>query len=433
MPPTWFDDALALYPAEYGVRVRGMARELYRNDNPTTEVAWFATDTVHVGGLRWTVSSWPMSSVQGLYRSDLREVIAVLGVIVSILVSLLLRLLHFTQAAARTVERERLQQALDSSTDGLWEQDLDTGESHRSEGVWRGLGYDPHTLTPRGATAVWDSLIHPEDRPRVQRALEEHLAGRTDTLDVEARLQARDGEWHWIVERGRVVERGPDGRPVRMLGAIADVTERKHAVQALAASERRFRAMFDGGAQIEMLLDLDCTCLEANRVALDFAGIPLTQMRGKIIWETPSWAGSPVRVERLRKACDEAKLGKIRAISGGTRRPGRPARHHRVLDQADSGRRGPGNPAARRGAGRHRAEAGRGDAPRAGVDQHDGAARGESGARDQQPARRHPELVPAGEGCDPGDASLLPLRGCHRAGDRPHRRHHAPALRDVPP
>jgi PAS domain S-box-containing protein len=273
-------------------------------------VAWFATDTVRVGGLRWTVSSWPMSSVQGLYRSDLREVIAVLGVIVSILVSLLLRLLYFTQAAARTVERERLQLALDSSTDGLWEQDLDTGESHRSEGVWRGLGYDPHTLTPRGATAVWDSLIHPEDRPRVQRALEEHLAGRTDTLDVEARLQARNGEWHWIVERGRVVERDPDGRPVRMLGAIADVTERKHAVQALAASERRFRAMFDGGAQIEMLLDLDCTCLEANRVALDFAGASLTEMRGKIIWETPSWAGSPVRVERLRKACEEAKLGK---------------------------------------------------------------------------------------------------------------------------
>ena len=172
--------ALALYPAEYGVRVRGMARELYHNDNPTNEVAWFATDTVRVGGLRWTVSSWPMSSVQGLYRSDLREVIAVLGVIVSILVSLLLRLLYFTQAAARTVERERLQLALDSSTDGLWEQDLDTGESHRSEGVWRGLGYDPHTLTPRGATAVWDSLIHPEDRPRVQRAPEEP-AGRTDT------------------------------------------------------------------------------------------------------------------------------------------------------------------------------------------------------------------------------------------------------------
>ena len=63
--------------------------------------------------------------------------------------------------------------------------------------------------------------------------------------------------------------------PIRMLGAIADVTERKHAVQALAASERRFRAMFDGGVQLKTLLDLDCTCLEANRVALDFAGISL--------------------------------------------------------------------------------------------------------------------------------------------------------------
>ncbi len=303
--------ALALYPREYGVRVDGRMRELYHTGQPSPDVAWVATDSVRVGGLQWQVSAWPMQSVQELYRTDLREVIAVLGVIVAILVSLLLRLVYSTQAAARTVERQRLQQALDSSTDGLWEKDLETGESHRSAGVWRGLGYDPQTLTPRGATAVWDSLVHPEDRPRLQRALDDHLAGRTETLDVEARLQARNGDWHWIVERGRVVERAPDGRPIRLLGAIADVTERKHAVQALAASERRFRAMFDGGVQLKTLLDLDCTCLEANRVALDFAGISLAKMRGKVIWETPSWAGSPVRVERLRKACEEAKLGKI--------------------------------------------------------------------------------------------------------------------------
>ena len=303
--------ALALYPRDYGVRVDGRQRELYHVNQPSPDVAWIATDSVLVGGLQWRVSAWPMQSVQGLYRSDLREVIAVLGIIVAVLVSLLLRLVYFTQSAARTVERERLQHALDSSTDGLWEEDLDTRESHRSAGVWRGLGYDPRTLTPRGATALWDSLVHPEDRPRVQRALEDHLAGRTDTLQVEARVQARDGEWHWIVERGRVAERAPDGRPTRLLGAIADVTERKHAVQALAASERRFRAMFDGGVQLKTLLDLDCTCLEANRVALDFAGFTAAEMRGKVIWETPSWAGSPVRVERLRKACDEAKLGKI--------------------------------------------------------------------------------------------------------------------------
>jgi len=304
-------EALSLYPREYVLRVRGRSRELYRTARPSSDAAWFATDTVQAGGLRWSVNAWPTSSVQELYRSDLREVIAVLGVIVAILVSLLLRLLYRTQAAARTAERERLKRGLDSSTDGLWEQDLETGESHRSEGVWRGLGYDPNTLTPRGATAVWDSLVHPEDRARVQRALEEHLAGHTDTLDVEARVQARDGEWHWIVERGRVVERAPDGRPIRMLGAIADVTERKHAVQALAASERRFRAMFDGGVQLKTLLDLDCTCLEANRVALDFAGIPLAQMRGKLIWDTPSWSGSEVRVTRLQKACEEARLGRF--------------------------------------------------------------------------------------------------------------------------
>jgi PAS domain S-box-containing protein len=109
------------------------------------------------------------------------------------------------------------------------------------------------------------------------------------------------------VERGRVVERDLHGRPVRLLGICADVTERKRAEAALAASERRFRAVFDSGFQFESLLDLDGRLLEANRTSLQFGGVTLDAVRGLPYWDTPWW--DPRCRERLQAACARARDG----------------------------------------------------------------------------------------------------------------------------
>jgi PAS domain S-box-containing protein len=140
--------------------------------------------------------------------------------------------------------------------------------------------------------------------------MQQHLDGASDAFEVEYRVRAKDGDWHWIIDRGRVIERDQWDRPARIVGMCADVTERKRSDRALAASEHRFHTMFDSGFQLQHLLDVNCRLLEANRTSLEFAGVSLDEVRGKYFWETPWWAGQDASQGRLRKACEDALSGK---------------------------------------------------------------------------------------------------------------------------
>ena len=186
-----------------------------------------------------------------------------------------------------------------------------SGEATRSAALWRRLGYDPAAIHPDATAAQWAALVHPEDQAPVADGLEQLLAGTRTAFEIEYRIRASDGDWHWIVERGRVVERDLVGRPVRVLGISADVSERKRSDQAIADSERRFRAVFEGGFHFKNLLDLDYRLQEVNHSALEFVGVERDAVRGKPLWETPWWRDNTAAQERLRQACAEAATGKI--------------------------------------------------------------------------------------------------------------------------
>ncbi len=235
-------------------------------------------------------------------------VVVGLGIAVGLLLATAVWLVQSSIGSARQAERDRLARALETAKDGLWEKDLLTGIGSRSEAMWRRLGYTIDQVPPDGQETLWTSLVHPDDRARVSAALTGHLDGDADAFEAQYRIEAKGGGWHWIVDRGRVVERTVDGSPVRMLGMCADITEQKRADQALAASEQRFRIMFESRLQFESLLDGDGTVLEANRTALSYLQAAVPDVRGRKLWDTPWWSGSE-RVERLKAALDRASHG----------------------------------------------------------------------------------------------------------------------------
>ncbi len=107
--------------------------------------------------------------------------------------------------------------------DNDWLSDIDQGFAL--------LGYAPGQV---GHTQEdWNGLIHPEDRAGNHEAYLRHECGQTPVYEHTYRIKASDGQWRWMVERGRIVERHADGRPRRMVGTQTDVTQRR-AMQVAA-------------------------------------------------------------------------------------------------------------------------------------------------------------------------------------------------------
>ncbi|MEO5824919.1 MAG: ATP-binding protein [Gemmatimonadales bacterium] len=292
----------------YGIELSTSVNPVYMDPDPPVRPDLTAHADTVADGLHWAVSAWPQPRAAATLISDLPEVVAGLGFLVAALLAATLQLVLNSVTAARRNERVRLATAIEGNTEGIWEIDLLTGDGIRSPGLWRLLGYNPDDVRPGEWPARWASLIHADDHARVADVIADHVAGRTDAIEVQYRIQGRDS-WHWIIDRGRVVERDELDRPSRLLGTVSDVTERKAADDRLASSERRFRAAFDSGFQFESLLDLDCNVLEANHTLLEFCGLDFEAVRGKPFWNTPWWMETPETMTRLRSACDEARLG----------------------------------------------------------------------------------------------------------------------------
>src|SRR5690606_9325072 len=90
--------------------------------------------------------------------------------------------------------------------------------------------------------------IHPDDLARVQADIEHTLSTGSD-FRSEYRITGADGILRWIVASGRP-RLGPSGRAERFPGLIVDVTEQRHAAEALAESELRFRTLTNAMPQM---------------------------------------------------------------------------------------------------------------------------------------------------------------------------------------
>ncbi len=87
----------------------------------------------------------------------------------------------------------------------------------------------------RRTQQAWDLLIHPGDRAENDAQYRRHARGEAPFYEHEYRALAKDGQWRWIAERGRVVERAADGQPLRVVGTLSDVTQRHEAESRVLA------------------------------------------------------------------------------------------------------------------------------------------------------------------------------------------------------
>jgi diguanylate cyclase (GGDEF)-like protein/PAS domain S-box-containing protein len=133
----------------------------------------------------------------------------------------------------------RLELALDGGNLAEWHYDAKSNQLFAGDGWVRFLG---HHQSPTQALGVdLFGRIHAEDRERAAAAWVRALKGEAPEYEAEMRVATAGGDWKWLYARGRVTERSPAGRALRMSGTLADIDRYKRAETALAERERRFQ------------------------------------------------------------------------------------------------------------------------------------------------------------------------------------------------
>jgi PAS domain S-box-containing protein len=140
---------------------------------------------------------------------------------------------HLKQAeTAMRRSEERLQLALWASDSGIWDWNLVTNEIYFSPEYSALLGYEPEELEP--SAIGLSKLIYPDDMPLLTEELNAYFANPDSSYIVEYRMLAKSGEFKWLLARGKAVERDENNVPVRIIGTLSDISDRKIAEQALA-------------------------------------------------------------------------------------------------------------------------------------------------------------------------------------------------------
>lgn len=138
--------------------------------------------------------------------------------------------------------------ALDGSSQGVWDWDIPAGSAYYSPRLNEMLG-DALGGMAR-SPARWFEPLHPDDVLGTRAALNRHLAGETPAFEAEYRVRREDGSDAWFETRGKVISRSPAGEALRMIGTVTDISVRKSAELALAAS---LRELEERKRQVEQL------------------------------------------------------------------------------------------------------------------------------------------------------------------------------------
>lgn len=193
---------------------------------------------------------------------------------------------------------QRLELALRGADLGLWDWDIITDKAVFNDRWASTLGHSLQELEPHIET--WKSRIHPDDHGRVMSQIDAHLTGDTELFEAEHRMRTKDGQWRWVLNRGRIVQRDQKGDAIRMAGTHLDITERKVAEQ----TNQQLEAQLQQSQKMESLGTL------AGGIAHDFNNI-LGAIIGfsELVHEgLPKDSNARADMDEVLKAANRAKV-----------------------------------------------------------------------------------------------------------------------------
>ena len=125
------------------------------------------------------------------------------------------------------LSEKRLKSTVEGSGDTLWDWNIKTGEVIRINDKYMMnsptiMGFPPNK-----------GLIHPQDIPHVEHLLKKHFAEQSVFFEATYRVKDTFGKWHWVLDRGKVIEKDANLAPLRMTGTVRDISQLKSTEERL--------------------------------------------------------------------------------------------------------------------------------------------------------------------------------------------------------
>ncbi|MGY5798714.1 putative bifunctional diguanylate cyclase/phosphodiesterase [Rheinheimera faecalis] len=159
---------------------------------------------------------------------------------------------------------ERLRLSLWGSGDELWDWDMQAGQLYRSSSWHQPLEKpgDSQQFPPNR------SEIHPQDVERVTSSLQQHMHGMTPIFEASYRIKAANGQWVWVLDRGKVVQLNEQGQAIRMTGTLKNIQQLKETEERLSL----FARCLDNISDAVMVCDTHFALLEVNPAFVSMTG-----------------------------------------------------------------------------------------------------------------------------------------------------------------
>jgi len=136
---------------------------------------------------------------------------------------------------------ERWKFALDGAEDGVWDWNMKTNEVYFSKHWKWQLGYNDDDI--ENNLSEWEKRVHPADLKKCYEAIQLHIENKTPFYSNIHRLLCKNGNYKWILDRGKIMKRDENNNPLRMIGTHADMTERiimENQLMQINADKDRF-------------------------------------------------------------------------------------------------------------------------------------------------------------------------------------------------
>ena len=205
------------------------------------------------------------------------------------------------QAEKKLQESElRVKIAARGSDIGFWDYDINTGQIEFDDNWYLMLGYQrgkfPGTFTSMVqyretddlASVVdssWTKLIHPDDMPFAMQKLDDYIAGRSPSFEIEIRVRHVNGDWKWLSTRGKISAYDSQNNPTQIIGTHIDIDELKRSQQIRLENEARLRIIMEQIPAILWTTDCENRYTSIVGAGLNQLGIQPDEPVGQAIFD----------------------------------------------------------------------------------------------------------------------------------------------------